>query len=266
MLTNLIYFIDRIAIALYIFIGLALLLQWRRWNAQRWSYRATQFELEREFARYRSANSLTALLLLFEVGLVVAGVQNVVAPTLREIQQNSGQQTEVIVDIDFRTPTPPPPSTVSFNADIEVFQNINPAEQIFFTATPVPTAVGTLVRNAPESSGCDQDGAKLTFPINGLKVFQIVEVTGQAYADNFSSYKLELRGPGTFNNFVTLEGSGTAVREEGALGQFNPSLYEPGLYQFRLVVFDITDTMKSACMVNIYLEEPLPTPTSPPAA
>jgi hypothetical protein len=62
---------------------------------------------------------------------------------------------------------------------------------------------------------------------------------------------------------VTLESSGTAVREAGALGQFNPSLYEPGLYQFRLVVFDITDTMKASCTVNIYLEDPLPTATPP---
>ena len=114
MFTNLIYLIDRIAIALYIFIGLAALLQWRRWNAHRWSYRATQFELEREFARYRSANSFTALLLLFELGLVVVGIQNVVAPTLRETEQEINPQVEVILDIDFRTPTSPPwPSATS---------------------------------------------------------------------------------------------------------------------------------------------------------
>ena len=53
------------------------------------------------------------------------------------------------------------------------------------------------------------------------------------------------------------------VREEGVLGQFNPSLYETGLYQFRLVVFDITNTLIAACTVNIYLEEPLPTATRP---
>jgi hypothetical protein len=140
MLSNLIYFIERIATALYIFIALAALLQWRRWSAQRWAYRATQFELEREFARYRSGNSFTTLLLLFELALVVVGVQTVVAPTLRELQQNSGEQVQEIVDIDFRTPTPLPPATVVFNADIEVFQNINPADQIFFTATPVPKA------------------------------------------------------------------------------------------------------------------------------
>ncbi len=264
MFTNLIYLIDRIAIALYIFIGLAALLQWRRWNAHRWSYRATQFELEREFARYRSANSFTALLLLFELGLVVVGIQNVVAPTLRETEQEINPQVEVILDIDFRTPTSPPPSTLVFNADIEVFRNVNPADQIFFTATPAPTPVGTLVRNAPEAIGCNQEGAQLSLPVNGLKVFQIIEVKGVAYTDNFSSYKLELRGPGTSNQFATLQGSGTAVREEGILGQFNPSLYEPGLYQFRLVVFDITDTMTAACTVNIYLEEPLPTSTPLP--
>lgn len=263
MLNNLVYFIERISTALYIFLGLAALLQWRRWSSQRWAYRATQFELEREFARYRSGNSLTALLFLFEIALVIAGIQTVVAPTLRQMQQNNGEQVEAIVDIEFRTPTPEAPATVIFDADIEVFQNENPADQIFFTATPVPTAVGTLVRNAPEASGCDQAEAQLTFPVNGLKVFQIVEITGQAYTSDFSSYKIELRGPGTFNNFVTLEGSDAAVEEAGTLGQFNPSLYEPGLYQFRLVVFDITDTMRAACTVNIYIEDPLPTATPP---
>ena len=51
------------------------------------------------------------------------------------------------------------------------------------------------------------------------------------------------------------------VKEQGDLGQFVPAFYDPGAYQFRLTVFDITNALKAACMVNITISLPPPTPT-----
>lgn len=261
-----IFLVEQLAIGLYVFIALGMVFQWRNWSMARWSYRATQFELERDFARYRRANAKTGLVLLMEAGLLIAGVQHVVAPTLRTIEASTITEAQIITVVDFRTPTPGARSTIAFDSDGVIFQDINPAEQIFTTPTPVPTPVGTIVSNPPDVIGCDTENATLQIPANGMRVFQITEVVGTAFTENFASYKLEIKGAGTFNNFATLEGSISPVEELGSLGQFNPTPYEPGLYQFRVVVFDTTDTMRASCTINIYIEEPQPTRTPLPSA
>lgn len=257
-----IYLIERLALGLYVIIGVIAVMMWVNWSRARWAYRATQFELERDIARYHSANAFTGLVLLIEVGLIIAGIQNVVAPTLRASDTGVEIIEQVITDIEFNTPTPGPQATVLFNPDEIVFQNINPADRIFVTATPQPTPVGTIVPNAPALTGCDTPNAYLRIPGNGMRIFQITEVVGTAYMDDFAEYKLEIRGANAFGGgWASLEGSSSPVTQLGSLGQFNPAAYEPGLYQFRLVVFDVTSTMRHSCTINIYIEEPQPTRT-----
>ncbi|HEX2621322.1 MAG TPA: hypothetical protein VHL11_14285, partial [Phototrophicaceae bacterium] len=246
---------------LYIFIGLGILLQWRNWSLSRWSYRSTQFELERDISRYQSANAVTTMVLLIEVGLVVFGIQTIVAPTLRKLDTGIDVAQQVITDVDFFTPTPGLRATVPFDVGTIVFESNNPADSILFTATPKPTPVGTIIANPPDPVGCDQPGATLQIPANGMKVFQITEVVGTAFTDNFAEYKLELKGPSTNGNFMSLEGNINPIKENASLGQFNPSPYEPGDYEFRVVVFDSTATMRASCTVNIIIEEPQPTRT-----
>lgn len=265
-MTTLVYLIEHTAIAtaLYIFIGTGIVVLWRQWGQQRWHLRATPFELERDLARYRGANVVTGIILLLEMALLVFGIQHVVAPTLRRFETNTDLEAQVITDIDFVTPTPGLRATVPFDVEGVVFEEVNPAEQILFTATPKPTPVGTIVANPPAFIGCDQPGATLQIPANGMQVFQITEVVGTAFTENFAEYKLELKGPGTFDNFLSLEGSSNPVTETASLGQFNPAPYEPGLYEFRVVVFDTTATLRASCTINIYIEEPQPTRTPLP--
>ncbi|MBC7872239.1 MAG: hypothetical protein H7Y09_15450, partial [Chitinophagaceae bacterium] len=80
----LIFLIDRTAIGLYILIAVAVVWYGRRWLAARYAFRATQFELERDLARYQIANAMTAVVLLAELGLIISGIQRVVAPTMQE--------------------------------------------------------------------------------------------------------------------------------------------------------------------------------------
>ena len=86
-------------------------------------------------------------------------------------------------------------------------------------------------------------------------------VLGTAYMDNFAFYKFEIAGPVTGGSFASLEDHTQLVTEVGVLGQFVPSFYEPGLYQFRLSVFDITNSMGPSCTVNIYISAPIPSAT-----
>ena len=126
---------------------------------------------------------------------------------------------------------------------------------------PFATAVGTIRPNAPPSLNCESDHAYLQVPANGMQVFESIVITGTAYTDDFAFYRIELNGPSTFNSFAVYDEHLTPVTETGPLGQFNPAPYEPGWYEFRLMVFDITNTLRASCLVNIYVSGPLPTST-----
>ena len=260
-MTTLVFFIEQIAVGLYILIGLGLLLAWRRLMEARRAYRATHFELERDLARYRRANAVTALVLLAELGLLVLGVQQIVAPAIRASANIEQTIAEVVQDGVFNTPTPfraadaqIDPSGVNLTPD-------DPAARVLATPTLTPTPVGTIVPNAPPAIGCDTPGAMLQIPANGMVVFETIRVVGVADMPDFAFYRFELKGPPTFGNFAPLETYTQRVPEIGDLGQFVPSFYPPGEYQFRLTVFDITNTLGPSCTVNIFIREPIPTPT-----
>ena len=84
------FLVEQIAPALYIFIVLVVILLARRWMIARRALRATTFELERSIARHRTGATLTAIALAIEAGLMVYGIQDVVAPTIREDRASLG--------------------------------------------------------------------------------------------------------------------------------------------------------------------------------
>ncbi|MAS33257.1 MAG: hypothetical protein CL610_04580 [Anaerolineaceae bacterium] len=260
-MTTLVFLIEQVAIGLYILLGVGILLTWRRWQRARREFRATYFELEKDLARGARGDAVTTLILLLEAVLLVAGIQNVVAPTIRSVSDINVVNAQVITDGDFNTPTP------AFNEGAQIDAsgvNLTPDDlslRVLATPTLTPTPVGTIVPNAPAAIGCTEEGATLQIPTNGLRVFEPISVIGTAFMDDFAFYKFELAGPVTGGNFAPLEDHTQMVREAGALGQFVPAFYPPGEYQFRLSVFDITNTMGPSCTVNIYISEPIPTPT-----
>jgi hypothetical protein len=261
-LTAVVFFIEQTAIGLYILIGLGILVAGRRWARTRQDYRATQFELEREIFRYKGANALTLIILLVEAALVILGVQQVVAPTIR-VTANTSLQTVQVVDDGF-APSPTPPQVDFGNSPIDA-SGVQIGEQeivqVIATPTLTPTPVGTILPNPDPVSGCDTPNATLQVPANGMLVFEPVNVLGTAYTDNFAFYRFELNGPQTFGSFAIIRDYDQPVPNLGELGQFVPSFYQPGDYHFRLTVFDITNTLKAACTINITISEPIPTPT-----
>jgi hypothetical protein len=264
-MTAVVYLIEQTALGLYILIGLGILVSLRRWSRMRRDYRATQFELEREIFRYKGANSLTLIVLLIELALVVLGVQQVVAPTVRHADEANGgsdQRSEALTDGVSVSPTPPP---VDFSVPPIDSSGVTIGEQevvqVVATPTLTPTPVGTILPNPDPVSGCDTPNATLQVPANGMLVFEPVNVLGTAYTDNFAFYRFELKGPQTFGSFAIIRDYDQPVSNLGELGQFVPSFYQPGDYQFRLTVFNITNTLKAACTINITISEPIPTPT-----
>lgn len=262
MITGLVFLIEQVATGLYIIIAVALVLVVRAWLRATSAYRGTYFELERDIARYRRGNAFTALVLLVEFALVVAGVQRVVAPTLRETMTDQPQrQLALVSDGTFRTPIPPTFSAAVIDASGVQLGEVDPAQQVLATPTLTPTPVGTIVANAPPAQ-CDSPDAQLQIPANGMIVFEPITVAGVATTENFAFYRFELRGESTSGSFATIGVDGTQpMTQIGQLGQFVPSFYVPGEYQFRLSVFDTTSALRASCTVTIYISAPIPTAT-----
>lgn len=261
MLPSLVFLVEQVAIGLYIFIGLGAFLALRRYGRAGRAFRSTRFELERDIARFQRANAMTTFILLVEAGLVVLGTQIIVAPTLRQTLNFTQTTINVIEDLDFNTPTPPPLAPVSIDDSNVNFGALNSGGNIIITPTPTATPVGTIQPNAPTAIGCDNTSAMLQIPANGQIVREIIPVNGIANVDNFASFKLEIKGTTLGDSFYSMESYVQPAPELRQLSQFNPALYPEGTYQFRLAVFDITDTMRASCTVTIYIRPPLPTAT-----
>lgn len=266
-MSNVIFLIDQLAVGLYaVLAGLILLQGWRLVSA-RGEYRATYYELERDLARQRQAGALTTVIVLFEIGLLVVGVQVSAAPYLQTtitLEDELSQVQQPIEEPLFVTDTPPP--VVDSGLDLEPADLPFDGNEVGFVSTPTltPTPVGTLVPNPPPIEGCSDERAILQIPANGMRVFQPTTIRGTAFTDQFSVAKIEIRGSSTFNEYAVVDTIDQIARSTVELSQFVPSDYEEGLYQFRLTVFDITNTLVASCMVNIYLSAPpvAPTPTA----
>lgn len=258
-MTFIVFLIEQLAIGLYIFIGVGVFLSLRRFSRASYELRATRFELQRDFARYARANALTASILLIEAGLIVFGIQNIVAPTLRETLDLSPDVADIMIDLDFNTPTPAPLANVNIDENSIDFGGFT-SNEVRVTPTPTATPVGTI-EPAPSVIGCDSPGAQLQIPANGMVIQSPIEVRGIAYTDNFSTFKLEIAGDYTGGQHSVIERFTEPARELKTFNLFNPALFPEGTYQFRLTVFDTSDTLRESCAVTIYIRPPAPTPT-----
>lgn len=257
-----VFFIEQVATGLFILLGVVGFLALRAYLRSSGEMRSTQYELERELARFQRSNAITALIVVIELTIVIVGVQRVVAPYLRQNMDAAVTVAEVATDGTFAplAPTPIPGGLVIDPSNV-VLGEVDPASQILPTPTLTPTPVGTIVPNSPLAQGCDTPNATMRIPANGMIVFEPIVVIGTASIDDFAYYKFELNGPSTFGNFAPLAQYTQPVVEEGALGQFVPAPYDPGTYRFRLIVFDITNTARAECTLTIYISAPIPTAT-----
>lgn len=252
MISSLVFTLGQVAIGIYLLIAaVGVIVLWRIWHWHR-IYSSSRYDLEKELARFRRANSVTILVFLIQFAMITWGIQNVVLPELRS---NRAVQQESL-DGFFVTPVPAPPlnelpfeSSIS-EVDLTPFSVQN---QIIVTPVPTPTPVGTILPGAPPPSGCTSPEAMLQIPANGQRISGTIAVMGTAFAEDFNQYVLELKGPGTSGNFVVLSRYINEVRNASQLGQFVPTQFESGSYRFRLIVFDTANEITDACEVTIYI-------------
>jgi hypothetical protein len=98
-------------------------------------------------------------------------------------------------------------------------------------------------------------------------LFDSVTVIGTAKTSNFAFYKFELSGPSTGGAFTPVGGDkNSPVASKGVLGQLALSPFQPGIYLFRLAVFDSKNALSAQCTVTVHVRERPPTPTPPGGA
>ncbi len=260
-MTAIIALIDQIAIGIYFLIAAGILFALRRYLIQGEEYRSSYFELERDLARYRRSNAITIIIFLLELVIIIVGVQLVVVPELLDERRLQALLDEARAeDGIFETPVPARPVSDLGIDPVALPRSVDIADQILATPLPTPTAVGTIIPADPPV-GCNSPQAHLLIPGNGMRVFQPVPVVGTVFTDQFSYASVEINGPSTRGSFQLIDDQLIEVRETAEFSLFVPAGYEPGEYQFRLMVYDITNTLKASCLVHIYISDPLPTLT-----
>jgi len=283
---RIVFLIQQASVGLYLLCAVGLLFSSRIYFASRNQLHFAGFELERELARRKEASAITQILALVEVMLAVFAIANVIAPSLQS-DPISNQNPQAVIQATyapFYTSTPGgngalpavngTPGAGGANSidnlmasvTAQFLQQDNTQGKILITSTNAPTPVGTINPDAPKVVGCDTPNAQLEVPANGQIIFDSVTIIGVANIPNFALYKFELNGPSTGNAFTPYGGDKTSpVQQKGVLGQLTLNAFQPGLYKFRLAVFDTTNALKASCTVNVELRERPPTATLPGA-
>lgn len=271
---EIVYLIERLATGLYFICAAGMLLSLRRLFLAHRRLAAAEFELERELTYDQQAGAITWSIILIEVALAVVAIAHVIAPTLRADALSNGSTTaNTAISEVFITSTPGGNGQEIRNIDLTTTAQVKSGADLNILRTPLPsqTPVGTIVAGAPPITGCDTPDATLQIPANGQVLFDSVTVIGTANLKNyqFSSYKLELNGPSTGNQFAPVLQKNQSVRELGTLGLIPLNAYQPGQYAFRLAVFDTIGVLRASCVVNVQIRLPpatlTPSPTLPTA-
>ncbi|MBO9308487.1 MAG: hypothetical protein J7551_01750 [Chloroflexi bacterium] len=265
-MTQLVYLIEQIAPAIYLFCAAGVLFWLGRFFAAQAGLRAAEFELERELEEQRRARALTWTIGLVELGLGTLAIATVVAPTLRADLLSAGLPIapESGAEQRFVTSTPGGDGNDAESIFLTVTaQALSGGAFLQLTAVASPTPVGTVIAGYPTPIGCNSEQAALEVPANGMRVFDTLTVVGTAYIPDFAFYTLEISGPSTGGEFGVLDSKTSPMPQKGVLGQFAVAAFQPGDYRFRLAVFDSLSEMRASCTVWIVISPRPPTNTPP---
>lgn len=116
---------------------------------------------------------------------------------------------------------------------------------------PIPSAECTPGMEIPQ--------VRISSPVNGQEVQNIVQVQGIVSASNLNRYELAYAGPTAPDNFITFAGPVTA-QANGLLGEWNTTILPNGPYRIRLQAFSNAGGVISN-IVQVNVNNPLPTPT-----
>ena len=233
---------NRIEILLYIGLAAGAVLYFRAFLRAHRQLSGTVFGLERETLYAHRSGAFSMLFLCIFLATFLYVFIHLVAPALN--LTGAGEHGRATPSV-LMTPEEPAGPVLA-----PVAPTLSP-EQLTSIAlgTPLPTATATEAA-IPAGVGCENPQATLSFPGFGETVAGPVEVKGTANIPDFAFYKMEINGPATGGNWQTLS-AGSVPVTDGVLGTWDASIYTPGSYSFRLVVYDAAGNWPPPCVVPI---------------
>lgn len=217
------------------------------WRAYRRLARAF-FRVEREMAQMELWGGLARAGLLLIVGL---GLWLLLGPGFPVLGPAAPSPTF--------TPTPSPTWPVPAFPSPTVLPPLPTAP--LRTPTPVPSPSPSPSPSPTPSptvprARCPDPNAQIEIPAPGQVISQPVTMIGTATHPAFQFYKVEIRGPYTGDQWVTL---GDVVRQpvfRGPLWRFDPRPFfsQPGAYRLRVVVVDQAAREAAQCEVLIQIQ------------
>jgi hypothetical protein len=277
-MNQLVFLIENIAPAIYIFGGIIIFFGLIRLIRAGHELSIAEFALERELAMRQRAGTITRMLFSVEVMLAAYAIANVVAPTIRAdilgvpvAQSNAPDVAALVTQPPSRVTlvntlgTPLPRNDI--NAPFQTLTAMPRGDNNFVvgvTQAAAPTQPGTIIPGVSAPIGCENDPASavafIDIPRNGQVLYESITVQGIANAPTFGRYKFEIAGPGTGGSFAPFGGDKTQpVKEMNVLGQLSLLPFSTGEYQFKLAVFDTSDQLRASCTITVYLRKHPPT-------
>jgi hypothetical protein len=260
-------FLIRNDVWIYILCGLGLLWYLTELIRSRGLLKRAMFGLEKERGRRMMSRSL-ALILLF--GLIIAAVTYVnlrVGPTLPADLLKPPTPTPNIFATPLSSPTPAggpaTPTlvlapTVTLPAPGQIDGNGAPIAPGEPSPTGSAGADEVTATAAPErpSEICSPN-VNISAPPNGATISGSATFFGTATDDDFGYLDLEANGPQTNGAWDSLPvNNATAPIFDNIIGSVNVSTWVPGLYQFRLSVFDSAASLAGQCEIQLSVVSP----------
>ena len=231
-------FVESYENLLYGCLGLLVLWYLRAYLAASYRLRIGAYIVERETAIREKILSLSMLIVLAGLlGLVYFSVRRVL-PTLDMILRGAD-------------------SSDSDRVMITTVPTVTPDVVLLLPGQPTQAAVEEIDVGRQKNTqvpisrvGCENTYAVIDSPLPGAVLSGDVEVQGTADITDFAFYTLEISTFG--DNWLTVYTHDIPV-SSGVLGNWNASIYDPGEYAFRLVVYNAAGAYSPPCSIPIFI-------------
>lgn len=215
---ELLAFLSKYEILLYVIIGLISIVYIRRFLSAWREARLAIFGLEKEMAAQRMRSNSTILVMMMGLILFVFIVTTFVNPMLPRVESL-------------------PTATVAVATSQPIALNLGQSGDI----TPTVEVTG--------NQNCISGQLELIEPKNGSELSGTTTLKGVINVPDFGFYKYEYSQPGN-NNWMIIAANGT-INPEGTLGLWDTSLLTPGDYFLRLVVTDNRSNVIGLCVIGV---------------
>lgn len=209
--------------AIYVLLGLGLLIYLRKFLVSLREYQKSVFGLEREITKRKVISASTGLTLLV---LLVVGeflITTIIRPQL---------------------PSPSTSSTPTIDPFATPTATLLPEEVQALAAEPTPTVVQDMLESA-----CEEGLLEITSPVDGEQVSGTVAIIGTVNVEGFGSYKYEYSTTGVIN-WVTIA-AGNQLKLNENLGFWYTSALTPGPYLLQLVPLNNAGEVMSPCIIRV---------------